>query len=159
MEGSKPECAARDQTGGSRTRARPHRVHRSPLTSGSCVHAMRVIRVRSACGSGTADLGAVPDRALHRQRSDRPRRPDRDRGTAGFKREFREVQEVEHPDLVSLGELVEDNGRCTTMELVDGTNILGNARPSAVGSTRCGYAASAISRRRRDTRSLRARGA
>lgn len=50
-----------------------------------------------------------------------------------FKREFRALQEVQHPNLISLGELYEDRGRWFfTMELVRGAEIVAYVRPDVV---------------------------
>src|SRR5262249_43359747 len=46
-----------------------------------------------------------------------------------FKEEFRQFQGIHHPNLVSLGELFEDEGRWFfTMELIHGRNLLAYAR-------------------------------
>ncbi|HEX5063787.1 MAG TPA: AAA family ATPase [Kofleriaceae bacterium] len=51
-----------------------------------------------------------------------------------FKHEFRVLQDLEHPNLVSLGELIEENGRLFfTMELVDGNHFLNYVRPNGTG--------------------------
>jgi serine/threonine protein kinase len=47
-----------------------------------------------------------------------------------FKHEFRALQDLSHPNLVSLGELIEENGHWFfTMELVRGVNLLRWVRP------------------------------
>ncbi len=49
-----------------------------------------------------------------------------------LKNEFRSVAEIHHPNLVRLGELVEDGGNWfITMELVDGIDMLAYVRPSS----------------------------
>src|SRR5688572_16173903 len=50
-----------------------------------------------------------------------------------FKHEFRALQDVRHPNLVNLGDLVEEDGRWFfTMELVDGADLLSYVRPGGV---------------------------
>lgn len=47
-----------------------------------------------------------------------------------LKREFRELQDIHHPNLVRLGELIEERGQWfVTMELVDGVTFLEHVRP------------------------------
>src|SRR4051812_11823896 len=47
-----------------------------------------------------------------------------------FKNEFRSLQDLHHPNLVSLGELIEDSGHWFfTMELLDGVDFLEWVRP------------------------------
>ena len=80
----------------------------------------------------TARLGegamGVVYRALDRERNETIaiktlRNLDGD-GLLRFKNEFRSVQSLQHPNLVSLGELIERNGRWFfTMELVDGVDF------------------------------------
>jgi hypothetical protein len=49
-----------------------------------------------------------------------------------FKNEFRKLQDIHHPNLVSLGELLEDDGRLFfTMELVSGKHLLAHVRPGS----------------------------
>jgi eukaryotic-like serine/threonine-protein kinase len=49
-----------------------------------------------------------------------------------FKREFRALQDIQHPNLVSLGELVEESGQLFfTMELVHGVDFIEHVRPRA----------------------------
>jgi serine/threonine protein kinase len=49
-----------------------------------------------------------------------------------FKREYRSVQGLQHPNLVALGDLVEEDGAWFfTMELVRGTDFLRYVRPGA----------------------------
>src|SRR3712207_4949323 len=47
-----------------------------------------------------------------------------------FKREFRALQDIQHPNLVSLGELIEEDGQLFfTMELVEGVDFIEHVRP------------------------------
>jgi serine/threonine protein kinase/tetratricopeptide (TPR) repeat protein len=51
-----------------------------------------------------------------------------------FKNEFRALQDIQHPNLVTLGELVEEDGVWFfTMELVHGPNLLAWVRPHDTG--------------------------
>jgi serine/threonine protein kinase len=47
-----------------------------------------------------------------------------------FKNEFRSLQDIQHPNLVSLGELLEENGQLFfTMELIAGVDFFQHVRP------------------------------
>src|SRR5262249_28109729 len=51
-------------------------------------------------------------------------------GVFRFKNEFRALQDVQHPNLVSLDELIEEEGQWfLTMELVNGCDFLAFVRP------------------------------
>jgi serine/threonine protein kinase len=58
-----------------------------------------------------------------------------------FKHEFRALQDLAHPNLVSLGELIEEDGQWFfTMELVRGQSLLAWVRPGEPGSNPDGNA-------------------
>ncbi len=55
-------------------------------------------------------------------------------GVFRFKNEFRALQDVQHPNLVSLDELIEEEGHWfLTMELIDGVDFLSYVRPAPPG--------------------------
>ncbi len=54
-------------------------------------------------------------------------------GLLRFKTEFRALQDVHHPNLVALGELIEERGEWwLTMELVEGVGFVRHVRPGGV---------------------------
>jgi serine/threonine protein kinase/tetratricopeptide (TPR) repeat protein len=86
----------------------------------------------------TARLGegamGVVYRALDRERNEtiaiKTLRNLDGEGLLRFKNEFRSAQSLQHPNLVSLGELIERNGRWFfTMELVDGVDFYRHVSP------------------------------
>ncbi|HEU5056707.1 MAG TPA: protein kinase, partial [Kofleriaceae bacterium] len=95
----------------------------------------------------TARLGegamGVVYRALDRERNEtiaiKTLRNLDGEGLLRFKNEFRSVQSLQHPNLVSLGELIEKNGRWFfTMELVDGVDFFRYVAPHRERGDRVG---------------------
>ena len=86
---------------------------------------------------GAGGMGVVYE-ALDRERDARValkmlRRVNAD-AVRRFKNEFRALQGLEHPNLVSLGELIAEEGRWfLSMELIDGSDFLSWVRPLEVG--------------------------
>jgi hypothetical protein len=84
---------------------------------------------------GTGGMGVVYE-AVDAERGGRValktlRRMDPD-ALLRFKNEFRRLADIHHPNLVSLGELLEEDGRLFfTMELVHGTHLLSWVRPGS----------------------------
>ncbi|HEY5927853.1 MAG TPA: AAA family ATPase [Kofleriaceae bacterium] len=100
------------------------------MDAGTLVSArFRIVR---CIGSGaTGDVYEAVDRERGGRTAIKALRLQHPLAISRFKREFRVLQDVEHPNLVSLGELFEENGRLYfTMELVDGSDFLGYVRPS-----------------------------
>ena len=89
-------------------------------------------RILRCIGSGsTGDVYEAVDRDRGGRTAIKALRLEHPHAISQFKREFRALQDVEHPNLVSLGELFEENGRLYfTMELIDGTDFLGYVRPA-----------------------------
>ena len=88
-------------------------------------------RIVRCIGSGaTGDVYEAVDRDRGGRTAIKALRLQHPLAISRFKHEFRVLQDVEHPNLVSLGELIEENGRLYfTMELVDGCDFLGYVRP------------------------------
>jgi eukaryotic-like serine/threonine-protein kinase len=83
----------------------------------------RVVRQLGAGGAGV--VYEVEDRERHERVALKRLRHTDPLALQRFKREFRAVQDLQHPNLVHLGELFEDNGVWFfTMELVEGTDLL-----------------------------------
>src|SRR5688500_8567344 len=88
--------------------------------------------ILACCGSG--GMGAVYE-AFDRERRARvalktlhAMRPD---ALLRFKQEFRALTDLLHPNLVMLGELIEEHGLWFfTMELIDGVDFLAHCRPA-----------------------------
>ncbi len=92
---------------------------------------------------GEGGMGVVY--AAHDQELDVTRRPEEPAEHGGelapsrvlrFKNEFRALHDLQHPNLVSLGELFEADGQWFfTMELIDGVDLLIHVRPQGAAST------------------------
>jgi eukaryotic-like serine/threonine-protein kinase len=110
------------------------------VNAGELLHALggnsrfEVVRVLGEGGMGTVY------EALDRERSTyvalktlRDVHPDT---RFRFKHEFRSLQDIHHPNLVSLGEMFEESGHLFfTMELIDGASFLDHVRGVAGSST------------------------
>ncbi|HEY5950300.1 MAG TPA: AAA family ATPase [Kofleriaceae bacterium] len=89
-------------------------------------------RIVRCIGSGaTGDVYEAVDRDRGGRTAIKALRVQHPLAISRFKHEFRVLQDVEHPNLVSLGELIEENGRLFfTMELVEGSDFLSYVRPA-----------------------------
>jgi hypothetical protein len=89
-------------------------------------------RIVRCIGSGTTgDVYEAVDRDRGGRTAIKALRLTHPLAVSRFKREFRVLQDLEHPNLVSLGELIEENGRLFfTMELADGCDFLSYVRPA-----------------------------
>jgi eukaryotic-like serine/threonine-protein kinase len=87
-------------------------------------------RIVRCIGSGaTGDVYEAVDRDRGARTAIKALRLQHPLAISRFKHEFRVLQDVEHPNLVSLGELIEENGRLYfTMELVEGKDFLSYVR-------------------------------
>ena len=89
-------------------------------------------RIVRCIGSGaTGDVYEAVDRDRGARTAIKALRLQHPLAISRFKHEFRVLQDLEHPNLVSLGELIEENGRLFfTMELIDGSDFLSYVRPA-----------------------------
>src|SRR5262245_46919649 len=83
---------------------------------------------------GSGGMGVVYE-AIDRERKSRVALKTLRRSEADFvrrfKNEFRSLQDIHHPNLVSLGELLEEDGQLFfTMELLHGQSLLAYVRGS-----------------------------
>jgi hypothetical protein len=92
-------------------------------------------RIVRCIGSGaTGDVYEAVDRDRGGRTAIKALRLQHPLAISRFKHEFRLLQDIEHPNLISLGELIEENGQLYfTMELVDGKDFLGYVRPTGEG--------------------------
>src|SRR4051794_36238864 len=82
---------------------------------------------------GTGGMGAVfeaHDRERNARVALKTLRAPSPEALLYLKNEFRALQDVRHPNLVNLLELIEEDGRWfVTMELVEGSDLLAYTRP------------------------------
>jgi len=99
-------------------------------------------RIVRALGSGaTGDVYEAIERDRGARVAVKALRTTHPIAVARFKSEFRALADLEHPNLVSLGELVEEDGRLFfTMELVRGADFLTHVRPGALDEARLRHA-------------------
>ena len=90
--------------------------------------------IRTIGSGSTGDVYEAIDRDRGGRVAIKALRLEHPLAVARFKHEFRILQDIEHPNLVSLGELIEEHGRLFfTMELLDGEDFLGYVRPPDSG--------------------------
>jgi len=88
----------------------------------------RVLRCIGAGGMG--EVYEAFDRANHARVALKLLTVRRPEALLRFKNEFRALRDLEHPNLVSFGDLLEEDGRWFfTMEFVDGVDFLSYVRP------------------------------
>lgn len=98
------------------------------FAQGQCIRD-RYIVSRQLGGGGMGVVYEALDRSTGRQVALKTMRAPAGDALLRFKREFRLLQDIHHPNLVALGELMEDAGEwCFSMELVHGTNFLEHVR-------------------------------
>src|SRR5512138_2904663 len=103
--------------------------------------------VRGTLGSGGAGVVyRAFDRQLRREVALKLLRQASGRDLYRFKREFRALADIVHPNLVALHELHADGGEWFfTMELVEGVSFIDWVRPARAGSrSRAEIAAAAL---------------
>ncbi len=88
--------------------------------------------VRHLGRGATGDVFEAYDKAQGASVAIKVLRMMQPRAIERFKREFRALQDLQHRNLISFGELLEENGQLFfTMELVEGTSFMAYVRPSA----------------------------
>lgn len=93
----------------------------------------RFIIVRQLGGGGMGVVYEAIDRSSGHHVALKTMRAATGDGLLRFKQEFRSLQDIHHPNLVSLGELVEEAGQWWfSMELVRGRNLLSYVRQAAI---------------------------
>ncbi|MCA9676451.1 MAG: AAA family ATPase, partial [Myxococcales bacterium] len=81
--------------------------------------------VRSIGGGATGDVYEAIDRERDARVALKALRNLQAHAVTRFKREFRALQDVDHPNLVAMNELIEERGELfLTMEMVDGVDFL-----------------------------------
>lgn len=108
------------------------------FVQGQCIRERYVVS-RQLGGGGMGVVYEALDRATGRQVALKTMRAPAGDALLRFKREFRLLQDLHHPNLVALGELMEEAGEwCFSMELVRGTNFLAYVRGGAANAVESG---------------------